>query len=281
MKVYSLTGKSGTGKSYQAMSLCKEKGINSIIDDGLFIHGHRVEAGISAKRQKTMVGAIKTALFNNPEHQEQVVAAIARTKPDSLLILGTSDQMADRIAKRLGVGPIDERIHIEDITTEEERQIARKQRVGQGKHVIPVPTFQVKRAFAGYFISPLRIIKDNFRGASQTERTVVRPTFSYMGDFIISDKAVADIVHCVAVESDGIMGVPRVYVNTEPEALQMYVTVDLETGCSLWETTTTFQQRLAQMVERMTAFNIVNVSINVRKLLKPLEMRLEDATKGQ
>lgn len=61
MKVYSLTGKSGTGKSYQAMNLCNEENIESIIDDGLFIYHSRVEAGISAKRQKTHVGAIKTA----------------------------------------------------------------------------------------------------------------------------------------------------------------------------------------------------------------------------
>lgn len=267
MKVYSLTGKSGTGKSYQAMNLCMEKDIESIIDDGLYIFRHRVEAGVSAKRQKTMVGAIKTALFNDPEHHEQVMAAIARTKPSSLMILGTSDQMADRIAARLGVGPIDERIHIEDITTEEERAVARKQRVGQGKHVIPAPTFQVKRAFAGYFISPLKIFKDNFRGGSQSERTVVRPTFSYMGDFIISDKAVADIAHCVADESEGIGEVSRVYVNTKPEALQMYVTVDIQAGSGLWETAAGFQRRLAEEVETMTAFNIVNVSINVRNMV--------------
>ena len=68
MKVYTLTGKSGTGKSYQAINLCKEKNIESIIDDGLFIYRNRVEAGISAKRQKTLVGAIKTALFTLDEH---------------------------------------------------------------------------------------------------------------------------------------------------------------------------------------------------------------------
>ena len=70
MKVYSLTGKSGTGKSYQAMNICRDKNIESIIDDGLFIYKNRVEAGISAKRQKTMVGAIKTALFTDENHHD-------------------------------------------------------------------------------------------------------------------------------------------------------------------------------------------------------------------
>ena len=53
MKVYALSGKSGTGKSFQAMNLCNRLNIESIIDDGLFIFHNRVEAGISAKRQET------------------------------------------------------------------------------------------------------------------------------------------------------------------------------------------------------------------------------------
>ena len=93
MKVYTLTGKSGTGKSFQAMNLCKELNIESIIDDGLFIYRNRVEAGISAKRQQTMVGAIKTALFNKPEHQAAVADRIKELAPDSILVLGTSDKM--------------------------------------------------------------------------------------------------------------------------------------------------------------------------------------------
>ena len=58
MKIYGLVGKSGTGKSYQAVNLCKEKNIESIIDDGLFICGNMVIAGISAKRQKTKYAAV-------------------------------------------------------------------------------------------------------------------------------------------------------------------------------------------------------------------------------
>ena len=45
MKVYALVGKSGTGKSYQAMNICKEKNMYAIVDDGLLIHGNAVAAG--------------------------------------------------------------------------------------------------------------------------------------------------------------------------------------------------------------------------------------------
>ena len=50
MKVYTLTGKSGTGKSFQAMNLCREYDIESIIDDGIFIYRDRVMAGTSTVR---------------------------------------------------------------------------------------------------------------------------------------------------------------------------------------------------------------------------------------
>ena len=93
MKVYALVGKSGTGKSYQAMNVCRTKNIVSIIDDGLLIYNNDVVAGISAKRQPTVVGAIKTALFSKDEHKADVVRKLKTIKPESTLIIGTSDAM--------------------------------------------------------------------------------------------------------------------------------------------------------------------------------------------
>ena len=72
MKIYALVGKSGTGKSYQAVNLCKELNIESIIDDGLFICRSKVLAGISAKRQPTKIAAVRTALFHEDDHMESV-----------------------------------------------------------------------------------------------------------------------------------------------------------------------------------------------------------------
>ena len=77
MKVYGLIGKSGTGKSFQAVNLCKRLKIESIIDDGLFICRNKVVAGISAKRQPTKVGAVKSALFYKEEHMTEVKEASA------------------------------------------------------------------------------------------------------------------------------------------------------------------------------------------------------------
>ena len=42
------------------------------------------------------------------------------------LIIGTSVGMVEKIANRLDLGEIEEYIHIEDIITEEEREVADK-----------------------------------------------------------------------------------------------------------------------------------------------------------
>lgn len=270
MKVYTLTGKSGTGKSYQALNLCREKNIESIIDDGLFIYKNRVEAGISAKRQATMTGAIKTAVFTLDEHAKSVSEKIKETKPKSLLILGTSDRMTEKIVARLGLPEISERIYIEDISSEEDRAQAARHRQQLGQHVIPVPTLQLKRDFAGFFMHPLRTIMEFnpfVKGAQEEgEKTVVRPTFSYMGEFFIAEQVIKDIVKCVARETNGVGNVIKVNENTHPDNLIAEVSINIKRGHHIWETATEFQSKLTSVIEEMTAFNVVKVNVEVRGL---------------
>lgn len=268
MEVYTLVGKSGTGKSFHAMNLCRKYHIEGIIDDGLFIFENTVVAGVSAKRDATKIGAIKTALFQDEEIREQVVKAIEQKAPASILVLGTSVGMTDKIIERLHLscaGDMEKihRIYIEDITTEEERQIARQQRDKQGKHVIPAPSLQLKRNFAGYFMDPLRLFRGKDAGAA-AERTVVRPTYSYMGEYFVDERVIEDIVTCVAYTMPSVGSVIRVSQDPRPEAFRLGVTVKLNRGWPLWETAALFQQRIVEKVELMTAFNVMEVDVEIR-----------------
>ncbi len=265
MKVYTLTGKSGTGKSFQAMNLCREYDIESIIDDGIFIYRDHVMAGTSAKREQTKVGAIKAAMFIRPEQREEVRKSIESVKPDSILVIGTSDKMADEICEQLGLPEIYRRIHIEDITTEREREKAWKQRRIQGKHVIPVPSMQLKRDFAGYFINPLKILKSSgvFGVGQYTEKTVVRPTYSYSGEFTISDKVITDIAHLAVSRTEGVSRVLSVYANTMPGSLRVQVELAMNGNGAVFENAIAYQKKLAHVIEFMTAFNVVEVAVTV------------------
>ena len=84
MRTLALIGKSGTGKSHKAQLIAKENEIDFIIDDGLLIHGSRVLAGYSAKRETTRLGAIRRAIFQDPVHADEVKGKLSEMKVDSL-----------------------------------------------------------------------------------------------------------------------------------------------------------------------------------------------------
>ncbi len=267
MDVYTLVGKSGTGKSFHAMNLCRKLEVEAIIDDGLFIYKNSVVAGISAKRADTKIGAVKVALFLDDEIRQQVVDAIKKENPQSILVLGTSDGMTDKIIERLGLPPLEKdslrRIHIEDITTEDERQTARQQRDQHGKHVIPAPAMQLKRSFAGYFMDPLRFFRGKDQGAA-SERTVVRPTYSYMGEYFVSEKVIDDIIICLGHKMPQIGRVIHIVQTPQAEAYRLKVAIKVRYGFPLWESAMEFQKSIEEQIENMTAFNVTEIDVEIR-----------------
>jgi uncharacterized alkaline shock family protein YloU len=267
MKVYALVGKSGTGKSYQAMNVCRTRNIVGIIDDGLFIYNNDVVAGISAKRQPTVVGAIKTALISHEDHKSDVAKKLKTINPESLLIIGTSDAMVERIRVRLELPEFTEVIYIEDITTEKERDLAKKQRFGQGKHVVPVPSMKLKRHFSGYFVDSLRIFRGWGPGKGGfTEKSVVRPTYSYLGEFKITDKVISDIVELTALQMKEVAGVLRVITENKKSGLRITILVNMGRDSYAVQSARLLQIQCAQVVESMTAFNIKQINVEIRGL---------------
>ncbi len=265
MRVYGLSGKSGTGKSFQAINLCRDMDIDAIIDDGLFVMGNAIIAGISAKRQNTVIGAIKTALFMDDDHKEQVTKSIAERMPGSILILGTSDEMVERIAARLELPALERIINIEEITTKEDRDLARKQRDELGKHVVPVPMPEIKRQFSGYFLDPLRIFKGWGRGrGSFTEKTVVRPTYSYLGAYTVSEAALRDIINAVGKKHKDIIEISRFYTQQDPRGVVIKLSIIVPLGIDAINAISDFQSDVAEKIEAMTAFNIESVDVIVR-----------------
>lgn len=268
MKVYSFSGGSGTGKSYQAMNLCKQFNIEGIIDDGLFIYKNNVIAGTSAKKASTVIGAVKTALFVYPEWRENVRDKIIETKPKSIVVIGTSDRMVDIIIERLELHAPDERIYIDDITSESERNTARKQRKQQGEHVIPAPTFQLKRDFAGYFMNPLKLFKSfsKTESSSTQERTVVRPTFSYAGQYVISERVLGDIIKCAAAEYSKYLLVGTYYDNAKTSYLEIDIDITARYCDEMMDVIKDFQEKVKNMIEDMTAFQMTTLNVEIKDI---------------
>lgn len=268
MKTYGLVGKSGTGKSYRALNLCKEKNIECIIDDGLFISSSQILAGKSAKRQPTVIGAIKTALFTEKEHRNSVIEMINEVNPSAILVIGTSLGMLAKIRERLELPEFFETIKIEDISNPEDMETARKERKEKGKHVIPVPIMQLKKEFSGYLMDPLKV----FRGLGIPtwgkmdgfEKSVVRPTYSYLGKFKISEKAMFDIVHIIAKTSSNISYVGKVTINNKDAGIRVSAEIFMNNSENIVSVTRDFQNEVKKQLENMTLYNILTVSVQIK-----------------
>ena len=267
IKVYAFVGPSGTGKSYRAQMVANEKGINYIIDDGLLISGNEVLAGISAKKAPTKIETVRNALFQNEERKKEIQNVVKKKKPESILILGTSDEMVRRIASNLGFPPISETIYITDVATEEEMATARNVRVTQGKHVIPVPTFAIKKDFSGYLLDPLQIFKSKGKAPYISEKSIIRPTFSYMGNFKISDTVFKQIIDCVADKTKGVNKIYRTIIKKHEgfdDGIYIYIEVIIEFGYNINETMGMLKKKITREIENLTAMNVLRMEIVVK-----------------
>lgn len=266
MKVYAFVGPSGTGKSYRAQMVASANDIHYIIDDGLLINENEVLAGTSAKKAPTKVETVKRALFLEKNQKEEMKKAIKKYKLDSLLILGTSDKMVTKIQESLGVPKIEKTIYITDVATEEEMEKAKNIRVTQGKHVIPVPTFEIKKDFSGYILDPLQIFRLKGKGENpyMSEKSIIRPTFSYLGNFTISDSVFRQIAEKVASKISGIYEISRTRVENYGDGISIYMEAVLNYGYNIIEVMQELKNNTKKEIEKQTAMNVMKVELVAR-----------------
>lgn len=269
MRVVGFIGPSGSGKSYRAAWVAKERLLDFLIDDGLLIRGTRIVAGTSAKKEPTKIGSVKCALFSNDSHCRDVRIAIELYKPEGILILGTSDNMVNNIASRLQLPPLHEKVYIHEIATPSEIQHALTVRREQGKHVIPVPTLEIRKHFSGYFLDPLQILKRKSPGSYQFigEKSVVRPTFSYMGKYIISDYTIYQIAEHSALLVPGVAKISRFRAENHPEGVLIEVDLVLKFGYNIRALLIDVQNKICIDIEKLTALNILSLDVVAKSLV--------------
>ena len=263
IKVFAFVGPSGTGKSYRAQMVAAENDIHFIIDDGLLIKDNEVIAGNSAKKAATKIETVKKALFIQEEESKEIQKALKKYKAGSILLLGTSDGMVEKIAENLKLPKISKTIYITDVATEEEMETARRIRVTEGKHVIPVPTFEIKKDFSGYLLDPLQIFKSRGNGQKPyiSEKSIIRPTFSYMGNFTISDNVFKQLAEYLANKLEEINRVLKIRVTNSDEGAIIYMEVEVVYGCNVVETLRDFKQKAIREIENWTAMNVAQMDV--------------------
>ena len=270
MEVVAFVGPSGTGKSHRASLVAVELGADAVIDDGLLVREGKILAGESAKRAPSKLEAVRRAIFAHPQDAERMRRKLSEVRPERVLVLGTSLGMVQRICAVLGLGEPSRVLHIEDIASPEEIRHAQRVHHEQGKHVIPAPSVEVKRTFSGYLVDPLRfILRSKERRELVIEKSVVRPTWSYLGRFTIDDTCVAAIAARAAREAPGIARVRRVTMETWADGLVLNLDVTVLFGHHIPTVLQGARDRVRRMVEQMTAQNVLAANVTARRVELP------------
>lgn len=277
MEVVAFVGPSGTGKSHRAIGVAFDNKCDAIIDDGLLIKGTKILAGTSAKNEDNRIQAVKRAIFTDDEHAKVVREALAQSNIRRLLIIATSDNMINKIIGRLGLDKPVKTVYISQIATKAEIKKARYSRLHDGKHIVPVPSVELKPHFTGYFADlPYNIFSKQRRQEKNADRSIVRPAFSFYGKLLIADSAIEDIINIIANKMDGVERITDLRVRRRSDnskGIVIYVEVVLYYGEKLFIVTRQLQAKIKKKVEYMTAMQVKNVNVSIRSLAlrKPLK----------
>ncbi len=268
MRVVGFVGVSGSGKSYRALEVAADEGIRYIIDDGLLISDHRIIAGKSAKKESTRLASVRSALFLKGERAKEMMTAINQHNPQAILILGTSTGMIDKIATVLSLPNPEKYIKITDIATSVEIEKAIETRKNQGKHVIPVPTFEIKKDFSGYWMDALKKLRKNKKsGADLSEKSVVRPTFSYLGEFVIANSVLIGICTYEAKLTEDVSEVVSCSViSDEEESVNIKIGIVARYGKHLPDVAKKVTNNIRKAFEKTTAININLITVTIKGL---------------
>jgi adenylate kinase family enzyme len=266
IKVFALVGKSGTGKSFRAKLLAQKYGIELIIDDGLLIRDQKIIAGRSAKKETSYMAAVKTAVFHDKAHREEVSLCLERQKFRRMLIIGTSEGMVRKIAETLRLPAPDRIIQIEDIATEDEIQTALHHRNVHGRHIIPVPSIEVKRNYPKTMADSIKIfLKQQFGlgGEQVFEKSVIRPEFSKKGEVTLSESALTQmLLHCIQ-ENNNQVKLKKVTIKNEGPSYHIDLVISVPYGLELIPNINELQSYIVASIERFTGIMIQELNITI------------------
>ncbi|GMO27319.1 MAG: hypothetical protein Ta2B_08000 [Termitinemataceae bacterium] len=276
IKVFALVGASGTGKSYQAKFIAKRYNIDFLIDDGLLIRNNKIVAGISAKEEKTFMAAVKAALFDQKTRRDEVARKLQTEKFKRILLIGTSEKMVNKISARLQLPSPSKIIKIEDFASEKDIENAIRMRRVEGKHIIPVPSAEVKKNYPDIFHSAIAIFKPvKVRPPITTvpvlqEKSLVRPAYSKIEKLIISEKSLnLMVLNCVDEYNKQIV-VQKITTSDSGSGYKFALTIDIPFGTQLEKNILELRQYITENIEKYTGILIEEVNIIIDKIVEML-----------
>lgn len=208
------------------------------------------------------MAAVKRAIFNDPKHADEMRKRIRQLRPRSILILATSEKMAERIVQTLELPAIKQKIFIQDIATPEQIALARQMRE-DGKHVIPLPSIEVKKDLPNFWIDPLVNFFSKKKGGKQEEKSIVRPKFSQLGTLTIAGSVIETMVRYVLWQYDELDHSARVQVEMNDYGVSIFCDMRIRFRQPIQLIIHDFQKDVTALIDELTSLSVVRIDIRI------------------
>ena len=117
-------------------------------------------------------------------------------------------------------------------------------------------------------MDPLRIFRKSKGKPSELleEKSVVRPTYSYMGKYTINDTTISQIALYTAHQVPGIGPGGRVFIENYSSGVILKLELMVQYGMALTPVLEKVQEKVAQVIEHMTALNVLQVNVTAKNI---------------
>ena len=118
-------------------------------------------------------------------------------------------------------------------------------------------------------MDPLQIFKSKGKGEKPyiSEKSIIRPTFSYMGNFTISDSVFRQIAEYQAEKMPEIYKVLRTRVQNYGEGPMIDMEVSVVYGYNVAEGLMDFKKKIIKDIENLTAMNVVRLDVVAKNIV--------------
>ncbi|ACH93745.1 hypothetical protein BDCR2A_01006 [Borrelia duttonii CR2A] len=268
IKVYSLVGVAGTGKSFRSHLIADKYSIPLIIDDGVLIKNMKIIAGTSAKFENNVFDAIRRSIFEDDVHRNEIVEALRKENFNKILILGTSVRMIDKITSRLFLPNSSKIIYITDISTKKEIEKAKISRQ-MGEHVVPAAAFEITSIKPNLLLDSIRVFfkRKGFLSKKRNYiRSIVKPNFHDEGGILsVSKNAVRQVIeHCVSEYNKDYI-VYNLKIKKSHGSYYFKLFLDIPLGSNLLDDAEMLREYIINNVLKYTIINISGIDVIIHK----------------
>ncbi len=122
-------------------------------------------------------------------------------------------------------------------------------------------------------LDPLQIFKSKGKGQQPyiSEKSIIRPTFSYMGKFTISDLVFRQILEYLAQKTPAIHKVLKTRVENYGEGAKIYMEVSVVYGFNVVDGLNNFKEKSKKEIETLTAMNVTKLEVVAKNIYVPQE----------